>query len=253
MAGKKTGKNENTNSNGSIKEKLWAFRDEKYAAFTARLIPEASLAHFIGVRTPDLRNLAKELAGSEAADAFLGALPHEYFEEDQLHAFLISLEKDYETCMEKVCAFLPFVDNWATCDQMGPKVFGKKQNRKALLKLIKVWIKSKKTYEVRFGIRMLMCHFLDDDFDPKYLDMVSKIKSEEYYINMMIAWYFATALAKQYDASVKLLEAKILAPWVQNKSIQKAVESYRITDEQKAYLRTLKMPTEKEKKKSGQE
>lgn len=253
LAGKKTGKNESIHSESSIKEKLWAFRDEKYAAFTAKLIPEASLAHFIGVRTPDLRNLAKELAGSDSAEAFIGELPHEYFEEDQLHAFLISLEKDYDSCMEKVCAFLPYVDNWATCDQMGPKVFGKKGNREALLRQIKLWIKSKKTYEVRFGIRMLMCHFLDDGFDPKYLDMVAKIKSDEYYINMMIAWYFATALAKQYDASVKLLKARVLPPWVQNKSIQKAVESYRITDEQKVYLRTLKIPSgkEKNKEKSG--
>ena len=149
--------------------------------------------------------------------------------------------------MAQVKAFLPYVDNWATCDQMNPKVFGKKAHREALLKQIKVWLKSKKTYEVRFAIRMLMCHFLDEDFDPKYLQMVAKIRSEEYYINMMIAWYFATALAKQYEATVLILEAEplVLSPWVQNKTIQKACESYRVSNDQKTYLRTLKIQSRK--------
>ncbi len=227
-------------SSCTVDEQLMALADEKLAAFNAKLIPEAELSHFIGVRTPDIRALARELAGTPVAEKFLAELPHELFEEDQLHAFLISLEKDYDTCVQKVCEFLPYIDNWATCDQMNPKVFGKKANREALLKQIRIWMKSKKTYEVRFAIRMLMCHFLDEDFDPKYLQMVAKIHSEEYYVNMMIAWYFATALAKQYDATVPLLETKVLSRWVQNKTIRKACESYRVSDSQKEYLRTLK-------------
>ena len=228
----------------TIREQLWALRDEKYAAFSAKLIPEAKLEHFIGVRTPDIRKLAKENYGTEEAEAFLGALPHAYFDEDQLHAFLVSNDKDFDSCMKKVCAFLPYVDNWATCDQMNPKVFAKAKNKAALLSQVRVWLRSRKTYEVRYGIRMLMAHFLDEDFDPKYLDMVAKIKSDEYYINMMIAWYFATALAKQYEPSLAILKSGKLSPWVQNKAIQKAVESYRITDEQKTFLRTLKLPAD---------
>ena len=226
----------------SLQEKLWALRDEKYADFSAKLIPEADRAHFIGVRTPDIRKLAKENYGTKEAESFLGVLPHAYFDEDQLHAFLISNDKDFDSCLRRVCDFLPYVDNWATCDQMNPKVFGKPKYRDAMLAQIKKWLRSKKKYEVRFGIRMLMCYFLDDAFDPKYLDLVAKIRSEEYYINMMIAWYFATALAKQYEAAVKVLEAGVLSAWVQNKAIQKAIESYRVSDEHKTYLRTLKMP-----------
>ena len=226
----------------TILERLNVLRDEEYAAFSAKLIPGADLSHFIGVRTPALRNLAKDLAGTPEAEAFLSALPHTYFEEDQLHAFLVAREKDYSACMEKVCAFLPYVDNWATCDQLNPAILGKPKNRSALLAQIRVWLRSKKVYEVRFGIRMLMCHFLDDGFDPKYLQMVAKVRSEEYYINMMIAWYFATALAKQYEAALPLIEGKTLPPWVHNKAIQKAIESYRVSDEQKSYLRTLKVP-----------
>ena len=227
-----------------IREMLFARQDTEYRDFQAKLIPgeESRKKEMIGVRTPELRALAKELNKRGDTDAFRKALPHEFFDEDQLHAFLISEIRDFDTCMKEVCDFLPYVDNWATCDQMNPKVFGKKQNRTVLFAQIKKWLKSKKTYEVRFSIRMLMCHFLDEDFAPEYLQMVAKIRSEEYYVNMMIAWYFATALAKQYEATVPILEAKsTLAPWVQNKTIQKAVESYRITDEQKAYLRTLKV------------
>ena len=229
----------------SLQEKLWALRDEKYADFSAKLIPEADRAHFIGVRTPDIRKLAKENYGTKEAESFLGVLPHAYFDEDQLHAFLISNDKDFDSCLRRVCDFLPYVDNWATCDQMNPKVFGKPKYRDAMLAQIKKWLRSKKKYEVRFGIRMLMCYFLDDAFDPKYLDLVAKIRSEEYYINMMIAWYFATALAKQYDAVIPYIEQRRLPEWTHNKTIQKAIESRRITAEQKEYLRSLRRRKER--------
>ena len=232
-----------------IRKMLFNMQDKEYRDFQAKLIPdpegEPMTSSMIGVRTPELRSMAKALAKEPGIDEFLLDLPHPYFDENQLHAFIISETRDYGKCMEQVIAFLPYVDNWATCDQMNPKVFGKKNNREALLKQVKIWLGSKKTYEVRFGIKMLMSHFLDEDFDPKYLQMVARIKSDEYYINMMIAWYFATALAKQYEAALPVIEAKKLSPWVHNKTIQKAVESYRITDEQKTYLRTLKIGNKK--------
>lgn len=224
-----------------IRKLLMEQQDTKFRDFQSGLIPGEGGMNMIGVRTPALRSLAKALVKKDDIGDFLSDLPHEIFEENQLHAFIISEVKDYDLCMEEVKRFLPYVNNWATCDQMNPKVFGKKENREKLLSQIKLWLKSKETYEIRFGIRMLMCFFLDEDFDPKYLKMVSKIRSEEYYVNMMIAWYFATALAKQYKATLPLIEAKTLSPWVQNKTIQKAVESFRVSDEKKTYLRTLKM------------
>ena len=169
---------------------------------------------------------------------FLEALPHRYFDENQLHAFLLSELKDYGRCLEEVCRFLPYIDNWATCDQLSPKVFAR--HRGELIEEIRKWIRSGQTYTVRFGIGMLMQHFLDDGFDPVYPEMTVSIRSDEYYVNMMIAWYFATALAKQYEAVLPFLEEKRLAPWTHNKAIQKALESYRIKPEQKAYLRSLK-------------
>lgn len=224
-----------------IRKLLMEQQDTKFRDFQSGLIPGEGGMNMIGVRTPALRSLAKALVKKDDIGDFLSDLPHEIFEENQLHAFIISEIKDYDLCMEEVKRFLPYVNNWATCDQMNPKVFGKKENREKLLSQIKLWLKSKETYEIRFGIRMLMCFFLDEDFDPKYLKMVSKIRSEEYYVNMMIAWYFATALAKQYKATLPLIEAKTLSPWVQNKTIQKAVESFRVSDERKTYLRTLKV------------
>ena len=199
--------------------------------------------YFIGVRTPELRKYAKQLVKRDDVEEFLSALPHDYFDENQLHAFILSEMKDYGKCMTKLKLFLPYVNNWATCDQMSPKVF--KKHRSELLKEVKTWIKSKDTYTVRFAIGMLMEHFLDEDFDLKYPEMVAKVRSEEYYIKMMIAWYFATALAKQYDAVLPYVEGKRLDTWTHNKTIQKAVESYRITPEQKEYLRTLKIKREK--------
>lgn len=222
-----------------IRKKLFALRDEKYRDFQSKLIPNIAPDTVIGVRTPALRTYAKEISARENVAEFLADVPHRYFDENQLHAFCICRLNDFDRCMEEVERFLPFVDNWATCDQLSPKVF--KKNRSALLLHIQKWLASGKTYTVRFAIGMLMAHFLDEDFDRSYLQTVSQIRSDEYYVNMMIAWYFATALAKQYDAALAFIENRALSPWTHNKAIQKSVESYRITAEQKAYLKTLKV------------
>ena len=221
-----------------IISELYKKQDIKYRDFQAKLIPDKTVDDMIGVRTPELRKYAKELMKRDDIGEFLSTLPHEFFDEYQLHAFIISGIKDFDKCMDEVNRFLPYVDNWATCDQLSPKVF--KKNRPELLKQIKKWIKSKDTYTVRFGIGMLMQHFLDEDFDVKYPEMVVKLRSDEYYINMMIAWYFATALAKQYDTVIPFIEEKRLDKWTHNKAIQKSVESYRITPQQKEYLKTFK-------------
>ncbi len=222
-----------------IRTELFNMQDEKYRDFQAKLIPTMKEDTIIGVRTPKLRKYAGQLLKRDDIQEFLSDLPHEYFDENQLHAFILSGMKDYEKCVNEVNKFLPFVDNWATCDQMSPKVF--KKHRTELINSIKVWLKSKETYTIRFGVGMLMEHFLDDDFDLKYPEAVSKIRSDEYYVNMMTAWYFATALAKQYESVLPYIEDKKLDTWTHNKAIQKAVESYRITDEQKAYLKSLKV------------
>ncbi|MBQ4227011.1 MAG: DNA alkylation repair protein [Clostridia bacterium] len=222
-----------------IVARLFCLRDKDYALLQAKLIPTVAADRIIGVRTPALRALARELYTDCDTSGFLSCTPHQYFDEDQLHAFVISLEKDFDKCIERVEAFLPFIDNWATCDQLSPKAFKKEPEK--LLPYIQLWIKSDKTYTVRFAIGMLMQHFLDESFEPKYADAVAQIRSEEYYINMMIAWYFATALAKQYELVLPYLENKRLADRVHNKAIQKSIESYRITAGQKAYLRTLKV------------
>jgi 3-methyladenine DNA glycosylase AlkD len=222
-----------------IRAALFAAPDLKYRDFQAKLIPNLAGDTMIGVRTPELRKMARQLAKRPDVGNFLKDLPHRYFDENQIHAFILSDMKDYDRCIEEVNLFLPFVDNWATCDQMSPKVF--KKHRPELLTQIRQWIRSRHTYTVRFGAGMLMQHYLDEDFDPDYPALVGGIHSEEYYINMMIAWYFATALAKQYEAVLPWLEEKRLEPWVHNKTIQKAIESYRISAEQKAYLRTLKV------------
>ena len=221
-----------------IEQALFALQDAPYRDFQAKLLPTVDPATIIGVRTPALRDYAKELAKHPEIGDFLAALPHAYFDENQLHAFIISLEKDHTKCVAEVNAFLPFVDNWATCDQLSPKVF--KKHRAELLDEIKSWLNSDRTYTVRFGVGMLMEHFLDADFDPAYPEWVAALRSEEYYINMMIAWYFATALAKQYDAALPFIEGNRLDPWTHNKAIQKALESYRVPQERKDHLRSLK-------------
>ena len=221
-----------------IRQELFRLQDTDYRRFQLPLIPTIDPESVIGVRTPALRKFAKELAKRSDIESFLKDLPHRYFDENQLHAFLLSGQKDFQTCVENVDTFLPYVDNWATCDQLSPKVFQK--HKSELLNYILTWLKTGKTYTVRFAIGMLMQHYLEEDFDTSYPELISQIRSEEYYVNMMIAWYFATALAKQYDAVLPYLEENKLALWTHNKTIQKAVESYRITPEQKAYLKTLK-------------
>ena len=217
---------------------LFERQDIKYRDFQKPLFPGVTEDRFIGVRTPELKKLAKELYGSDLANQFVKELPHRYFDENQLHAFIISLIKDYKICLKEVERFLPFIDNWGTCDQLSPKVFSKHKDE--LILIIKKWLKSGHVYTKRFAIGLLLGLYLDDSFKKEYLEWVSNIQSEEYYINMMIAWYFATALAKQWDVAIKYIEEKKLSPWVHNKTIQKAVESYRITDEQKTYLKSLK-------------
>ncbi|MCR5609423.1 MAG: DNA alkylation repair protein [Lachnospiraceae bacterium] len=222
-----------------IREELYKLQDVTYRDFQAKLIPSINADSVIGVRTPALRTLAKEVSKREDVDTFLEILPHEFFDENQLHAFIISGMKDYGKCVEKLNNFLPFVDNWATCDQMSPKIF--KKHKEELLCEIKVWIKSGHTYKVRFAIGMLMEHYLDEDFKKDYPEMVLNVQSEEYYINMMKAWYFATALAKQYETVLPYIQEKKLDSWTHNKTIQKAVESNRITKEQKEYLKKFKV------------
>ena len=225
--------------NDDILKKLYTLQDITYRDFQGKLLPTVDPKSIIGVRTPDLRKLAKELVRGDGLGTFLDVLPHSYFDENQLHAFILSDIKDYDRCIALVERFLPYVDNWATCDQLSPKVFRK--HKPDIITHIKSWLKSDSTYTVRFAVGMLMQHFLDDDFSPAYPKMVAAIKSDEYYINMMRAWYFATALAKQYDATVPYIEQKKLDVWTHNKTIQKAIESYRIKSEQKEHLRTFRL------------
>lgn len=222
-----------------IQKALFDLQDVKYREFSCSLMPTVDPDRVIGVRTPDLRKLAKKLAEKPDIDAFLHSLPHKYYEENNLHGFLIEGMKDFETCVGAMDAFLPYIDNWATCDQISPKSF--KKHLPELLDKIREWMASDRVYTVRFGIGMLMSLYLDDAFEPEYLEMVCSVRSQEYYVNMMIAWYFATALAKQYDASICYIERKKLETWTHNKAIQKAIESRRITEEQKKYLRSLKI------------
>lgn len=222
-----------------IQEKLFELQDVKYKEFHSGLIPTIDSETIIGVRTPQIRKLARELSKSPEAEAFLKQLPHKYYEENNLHGALIAQMKDYNRVIHELERFLPYIDNWATCDLISPKVF--KKHLPQLIEQIKIWMDSDRIYTVRFGIGMLMGFYLDDAFKPEYPELVAAVISEEYYVNMMIAWYFATALAKQYTAVVPYLEQNRLEKWTHNKTIQKAIESYRITEEQKAYLRGLKI------------
>ena len=223
----------------AVQAQLFALQDLKYRDFSSKLMPTVDRATVIGVRTPALRKFAKSFGKTPDADEFLHILPHKYYEENNLHGFLIEGMKDYGQVIAALDAFLPYVDNWATCDLMRPKVFQK--HLPELREQIKIWIASDHTYTIRFGIEMLMTFFLDDQFRLEFLDLVAEVRSEEYYVNMMIAWYFATALAKQYNATLPYIQKQCLEPWTHNKAIQKALESYRITDEQKVYLRSMKV------------
>ena len=223
----------------NIQKELFKLQDKEYRNMQIKIIPTVNPDTIIGIRTPDLRNLAKKLFKENKYNEFINSLPHQYFDENQLHAFIISMIKNYDECLNCFNKFLPYVDNWSTCDQQSPKAFSKHPDE--LIKEIKKWIKSKETYTIRFGVSMLMRNYLDKNFKPEYLEIVSKIRSNEYYVNMMIAWYFATALAKQYDSAIPYIENKKLDIWVHNKTIQKSIESYRITQEHKDYLRSLKI------------
>ncbi len=215
-----------------------ALRDEQYAEFQSKLTPGTDRSRFIGVRTPELRKLAKGFGQRDDINVFLEALPHRYFDEYQLHSFIISGIRDFGTCLGMTEKFLPYVDNWATCDQLSPKVFAR--HTAELLPYIDKWLASEHVYTVRFAVGMLMRYYLGDSFRIEYADRVVAIDSDEYYINMMRAWYFATALAKNYDTVLPFIEDCRLDKWTHNKTIQKAAESFRISDEQKQYLRTLR-------------
>lgn len=222
----------------TVYERLLNSQDKKYREFQIKLVPNISSEVMIGVRTPDMRRIAKEVFNSDERDAFLKELPHKYYEENLVHFFLIAMIKDFDECVKAVDEFLPYVDCWPVSDQATPKCF--KKNHEKLLPYIKKWIASEHVYTARFSIRMLMNEFLEDDFKEEYLELVASKRGEDYYIKMMVAWYFATALAKRYDESVKYIEEKKLDNWVLKKAIQKAVESYRVTDEHKEYLKTFR-------------
>ena len=222
-----------------IQKRLFELQDKDYALFQSRLVPDIDSELIIGVRVPTLRKFAKELKKNQGCEDFLKELPHKYYDENMLHGILISEMKDYIGCIERLNEFLPYIDNWAVCDTLSPKVF--KKNKDTLLEEICTWSKSKKTYTCRFGIGMLMSHFLDEDFNKEYLKLPAGIKSKEYYVNMMLAWFFATALAKQWESTLPLFEEEKLDVWVHNKAIQKAKESYRIDADKKAYLSSLKI------------
>ena len=224
--------------NKELQHQLFTMQDLKYRDFHSRLLPGIDKETIIGIRTPILRKFAMEFRKTEESRQFLKELPHQYYEENNLHMMLISAERDYEICLEQVKAFLPYIDNWATCDLPLPKCYVK--HKEELIFEIEQWMASGKTYTIRYGIGVLMRLYLDEDFKPEYLEWVISVRSEEYYVNMMIAWYLATALAKQWDATIPYLEEKRLSEWVHKKTIQKAIESYRITPEQKVYLRSLR-------------
>ncbi|MBO4453010.1 MAG: DNA alkylation repair protein [Clostridia bacterium] len=222
----------------TVYEKLYACKDEKYRDFQSKLVPNIAKETIIGVRTPDMRKIAKEFKGTAEAERFLSDLPHGYYEENLVHFFLIAEIKDFDGCVNAVEAFLPYVDCWPVCDQSSPKVFTK--NHEKLLPYIKKWIASEHVYTARFGIRMLMNEFLGDDFKPEYPEWVASVKGGDYYIKMMVAWYFATALAKRYGETVRFIEERRLDPRTHKKAIQKALESFRVTQEHKEYLKSLR-------------
>ena len=225
--------------NAAILEKLFALQDKTYRAFQSKLLPTVPPETIIGVRTPLLRKLAKELSGTAQAESFLRSLPHEYYEENNLQAFLVEKIRDYDRALAETEKFLPYVDNWATCDCFCPQVFAK--HKEELLGSIRRWLDSGRLYTERYAIGMLMRYYLDDAFMPEYLAWAADIHSEEYYVNMMRAWFFATALAKQPEATLPWLTEQRLDPWTHNKTIQKALESFRIPPEMKQQLRTLRV------------
>ncbi|MBO5935029.1 MAG: DNA alkylation repair protein [Clostridia bacterium] len=228
-----------TDAEKYVRERLTALQDTEYREFHSALMPTVKKEKIIGVRVPELRKLAKYLFRNGVGEDFIKNLPHTFYEEDNLHAFIVEQIKDFDRCLSETEKFLPYIDNWATCDMFSPKVFADHTDIIYLKSL--EWIASDDTYTIRYGIGMLMRYFLDENFKEDALKIVSRIKSEEYYVNMMIAWFFATALAKQYDSAIKYIETNTLDSWVHNKTIQKAIESNRISKDTKNYLRTLKL------------
>lgn len=224
--------------NLKITEELLLLAEPDYKRFMSTLLPSVEKYRIIGVRTPILRKIAKRIAKSEDKELFLKCVPHKYYEENNIHAYVIA-ELDYEECIRNLEIFLPLVDNWATCDALRPKCFYSHRNE--LITKILTWLKSEHIYTVRFAIEMLMIHFLDKDFKPEFFEMVAAVKTEEYYLNMMVAWYFATALAERYEDALPYLEEKRLSAWVHNKTVSKAIESYRIPMERKKYLKALRI------------
>ncbi len=222
----------------TVYERLAACANEAYREFQSNLVPNIPKETILGVKTPDMRRIAKEIWGTEEAETFLTELPHQYYEENLVHFFLIAMIRDFDGCVKAVETFLPYVDCWPVCDQSTPKVF--KKNHEKLLPPVRKWIASEHVYTARFGIRMLMNEFLGEDFKPEYLEWVAAVRGEDYYIRMMVAWYFATALAKRYDESIVFMEERRLEPWTHKKAIQKAVESFRVSDEHKEYLKSLR-------------
>lgn len=222
----------------TVYERLAACGSDQYREFQSKLVPNLPKEAILGVKTPELRRIAKEIAGTEEAEAFLAQLPHQYLEENLVHFFLIAAMRDFDACVEAVETFLPYVDCWPVCDQASPRVFAK--NHEKLLPLIQAWISAEHVYTVRFGLRMLMNEFLGADFRPEYLSWAAAVRNEDYYVNMMAAWYFATALAKQYDAAIVFIEERRLPPWTHKMAIRKALESFRVSEAHKAYLRTLR-------------
>ena len=221
-----------------LQKELFALQDLKYRDFHSKLLPGVDKKTIIGIRTPVLRKFSKEYAEREEAGKFLQDLPHQYYEENNLHMMVITGIKDYDKCLEEIKKFVPYINNWATCDLPLPKCFGK--HKQELLPQVRKWIASDQTYTIRYGLGILMGLYLDEDFRPEYLELAASVRSEEYYVNMMIAWYFATALAKQWETTVPYIEQRKLPQWVHRKTIQKAVESYRITPEQKTYLKSFR-------------
>ena len=222
----------------TVYEKLLEAKDVKYREFQTRLVPNIPSENILGVRTPEMRKIAKEISDSTARDEFLSQLPHRYYEENLVHFFLIAGIKDFDACVRAVNVFLPYVDCWPVSDQATPGVFRK--NHEKLLPHIRKWIASDHVYTARFGLRMLMNEFLGKDFREEYLDLAASAEGDDYYLRMMVAWFFATALAKQYDEAVPYLEERKLDEWIRRKAIQKALESYRVSEEHKIYLRSLR-------------
>ncbi len=221
-----------------IEKRLDGLCDKAYADFQARLVPNIAKETVMGVRVPELRKLAKELVKSGEYKLFFAELPHRYYDENMLHGIMVSELKDYDLCIDSLEEFLPFVDNWAVCDVLSPKIFAKHKDK--LSEKIKEWTASDRTYTVRFGMGMILKHFLDEDFKEEYLDIAANIRSEEYYVNMMIAWLFAEALAKKWEFAIGYLEENRLGKWVHNKAISKARESYRISADKKESLNRIK-------------